>query len=152
MDIISQSVSSTPSSDPQEIAITQAQEDRTQGPKHQVLRRAPSSEPDIGLLSSNQTSYKAFELAPSLSSKNILSDRKHTHFNDKVEQRISVESSGEDIDCRTSDGIMMKLVGLWRPASWRRSVAGRGNISPSDYGMVAVLPPTVLRDEDVRVA
>jgi hypothetical protein len=152
LDIISQSILSTPSSYPQEIVITQSQGGRTQGLKQQVLRRAPSLELELDLLSSDQTSYNVVELEPSLSAKNMMSDSKHIHFNDKVEQRVSVESSGECIDCRTSDSIMMKLIGPWYPTSWRRrSVAGRGKTTPTDYGMVAVLPPTVLRDEDVGV-
>ncbi|KAL5603387.1 hypothetical protein FOVSG1_006137 [Fusarium oxysporum f. sp. vasinfectum] len=73
-------------------------------------------------------------------------ERKHIHFNYKVEQRIAVEvkSDGDDYDgdistdTNSEDGIMMKLD---RP----RKPAKEGNSLSSDGKMIAMLPSTTLK-------
>jgi hypothetical protein len=76
-------------------------------------------------------------------------ERKHIHFNYKVEQCIAVEVKGDDddddsdssTDANSDDGIMIKLD---RP----REPAKEGNSLLSDRKMIAMLPSTTLKDRE----
>lgn len=77
-------------------------------------------------------------------------ERKHIHFNEKVEQCIAVEIKGEDdmeldnayddSDSDSSDGVMMKRV-----KSKRRGVPARKSKRGTNCETIATLPPTTLK-------
>jgi hypothetical protein len=89
-------------------------------------------------------------------------ERKHIHFNDKVEQCIAVEAKDGDDDIDTDqlsdsdsdDGVMMKLARPRNRAPLVRKKSKKGkNSLPSDGKTITMLPPTMLKhQEDMREA
>lgn len=148
-------------------AAVQAQEE---GGERRLLRpslKRATTDFDASPFSSRGLSYHSSSAGPSASSSGVESpivERKHIHFNEKVEQCIAVDVRGEDDDYdydddddadteryddsdSTDEGIMMKRSKPRKrmPVLRKRSKKSK---KPSEKRIIAMLPSTKLKYRD----
>ncbi|KAK2684612.1 hypothetical protein QWA68_016699 [Fusarium oxysporum] len=148
-DIMLQKPLSIPPLPQQATPVAQARQNDSRRLKELSFDRAATTDHTMFPFPLTPMSRDISSMLPSSASTGTLSpgvERKHIHFNYKVEQRIAVEVKGDDddddgdisTDTNSEDGIMMKLD---RP----RKSAKEGNSLLSDGKMIAMLPSTTLK-------
>ncbi|KAJ9419735.1 hypothetical protein FOXG_06995 [Fusarium oxysporum f. sp. lycopersici 4287] len=130
--------------------VAQARQKGSWRLKELSFDRAATTDHAVFPFPSTPMSRDTSSMLPSSASTRISSpgvERKHIHFNYKVEQCIAVEVKGDDdggdisTDTHSEDGIMMKLD---RP----RKPAKEGNLLLSDGITITMLPSTTLKDRE----
>ncbi|KAH7154788.1 hypothetical protein DER46DRAFT_578603 [Fusarium sp. MPI-SDFR-AT-0072] len=136
-----------PSLMPQATPVAQARQEGSWRLKELYFDRAATTDHTVFPFPSTPMSRDTSSMLPSSASTRISSpgvERKHIHFNYKVEQCIAVEVKGDDddgdisTDTHSEDGIMMKRD---RP----RKPAKEGNLLLSDGITITMLPSTILK-------
>ncbi|KAH7114013.1 hypothetical protein EDB81DRAFT_669777, partial [Dactylonectria macrodidyma] len=143
----------------QRAAVVQEQEEDGWRLTKPTLDRAATTDyamfPFSSRMSHDTTSMLPMPASSGISSPGV--ERKHIHFNDKVEQCIAVEVKGcdDDIDIdqfsdsNSDDGVMMKLARPRKRASLIREKSKKGkNTLPSDGKTITMLPSTTLKHRE----
>jgi hypothetical protein len=132
--------------------VAQARQRDSRQLKELSFDRAATTDHAIFPLPSTLMSRDTFIMLPSSASTGISSpgvERKHIHFNYKVEQCIAVEVKGDDddndgdisTDTNSEDEIIMKL-------DSPRKTAKKGSSLLSDGKTIAMLPSTTLKHQE----
>ncbi|KAH7203087.1 uncharacterized protein BKA55DRAFT_600497 [Fusarium redolens] len=139
------------SSLPQQVTpVAQARQNDSRRLKELSSDRAATRDHTMFPFPSTPMSCDTSSMLPSSASTGVSSpgvERKHIHFNYKVEQCIAVEVKDDDddgdisTDADSEDGIRMKL-------DWPRKSAKEGNSLLSDGKTIAMLPSTTLKHRE----
>jgi hypothetical protein len=148
-DIVLQRLLSIPPSSQQATPIAQARLKDRRRLKVLSFDCAVTTDNTIFPFSSTPMSRDKSSMLPSLATTGISTpavERKHIHFNYKVEQCMAVEVKGDDdddisTDTNSEDGILIKLDRPQKPAK-------EGNSLLSDRKTIVMLPSTTLRHRE----
>ncbi|KAF4434526.1 hypothetical protein F53441_13687 [Fusarium austroafricanum] len=151
-DIIPQRPLSTSSLPYQATPVAQARQKDSRRLRELSFDRAATMDHNIFPFPSTPMSRDTSSMLPLSAYSEISSpgvERKHIHFNYKVEQCIAVDVKDDDddddcdisTDTNSEDGIIMKL-------DRSRKSAKEGNSSLSDGKTIAMLPPTTLKHRE----